>query len=197
MPTWNKGQHCNLDNPGNSKGLLWLKVALQYEGDECQLWPFGVCQNGYGASYSDGKFAYPHRMVCEKTNGPAPSPKHHAAHSCGHKLCVTKRHVSWKTNSENQLDRREHGTNKKTWNKLTPAQVAEIRSLEGKELTRSLAKRFGVNEVTIRQIFKREIWKTGEITYGGFKPGDPRNPFKRGTSHNKTCLFPSTQGTDK
>jgi hypothetical protein len=145
-----------LEKPGSNKKLLWLKAATMYCGDECRLWPYSVCQNGYGASYSDGKFAYPHRMVCEYVNGPAPSPKHHAAHSCNTKLCITKKHLSWKTNSENQLDRHEDGDFSR---KLSRSKAAKIKALKGKVPIATLARRYRVNEATIRQIFSGRIWR--------------------------------------
>lgn len=163
-----KGTVTTLENPGDSKLMRWLAESLSYEGDECLLWPFSVGQNGYGGIGRDGKHQYIHRIVCEHVNGPPLAANYHAAHSCGQKRCVNKRHLSWKTNSENQLDRRQHGTTKKTHAKLTPENVAEIRSLEGIEPTASLAARFGVNEASIRQIFTRKIWRTGKLAFGGF-----------------------------
>jgi hypothetical protein len=161
--SWNKGISSTLDSPGpGNKRLRWLKSAFEYEGDECQLWPFPVCQNGYGGTYCEGVFVYAHRLICQHAKGLPPSPKHHAAHSCGDKRCVTKRHLSWKTNSENQLDRRAHGTAAKTRRKLTPEQVAEIHAVKGTEPILALAARFAVNEATIRQIYSGKIWSAAQ-----------------------------------
>lgn len=151
-------------------GLDWITARVGYQGDDCVLWPFSRCQNGYGSFSAFRKFHYAHRWMCEQTHGPAPSRKHHAAHSCGNQLCVNPRHLSWKTNSENQIDRRTHGTSTKggtRW-KLTPEQVAVIKAANGVLATKKLADLFGVNEVTIRQIHSGRIWRTGQRNPGGF-----------------------------
>ena len=48
------------------------------------------------------------RIVCEETNGPPPTPKHHAAHNttkgCVGGLCVNGGHLRWATAVENAAD---------------------------------------------------------------------------------------------
>lgn len=91
----------------------WLgKVALTYEGDDCLAWPFYTRPDGYGEVRYDGKNWVVSRLVCEMVNGPAPSPHHEAAHSCGkgHEGCVAKAHLRWATHKENHDDRKQHGT---------------------------------------------------------------------------------------
>lgn len=65
-------------------------------------------------------------------------------------------HLSWKTNGENQLDRRRHGT-ANVWagrgprrGKITPEQDAQIRALAGKKTRMELAAMFGVTHSTIQ-----------------------------------------------
>lgn len=91
--------------------LRWLETeARNYEGDECLQWPFATAGHGYG-QVKIGKTHYgAHRIVCEWENGPPPTPEHEAAHSCGngHKGCVNRRHLSWKTRKENAEDRTLH-----------------------------------------------------------------------------------------
>ena len=88
------------------------EVVLTYEGDQCLLWPYGKDRYGYGKIWNGRKKVGLHRLVCEITNGPAPTPKHEAAHSCGngHLGCCTKRHLSWETHAENMADKIRHGT---------------------------------------------------------------------------------------
>ena len=103
-----KGHVSTPDDPSGSKLMLWIRdVALKYNGDECLIWPFGRDPSGYGSFGRQGRKKYAHRYVCELVNGPAPNPKDHAAHSCdnGPGGCVTRRHLAWKTNAENQVDR--------------------------------------------------------------------------------------------
>lgn len=82
-------------------------VALQYRGEECLIWPFAKTGGGYANIYRDGANQVVSRIVCEAKNGPAPSPEHHAAHTChcGHIGCVTWGHLEWQTPAENLADR--------------------------------------------------------------------------------------------
>lgn len=169
-------------------GYDWLiATALICQSDECLLWPFSKAQCGYGTFMYQKKGHYAHRWVCEKINGAPPAANYHAAHSCGNKGCVNSRHLSWKTNGENQLDRRVHGTQTTTRRKLNPEKVAEIRRLEGIESRLSLAARYGVNEATIRQVQYRKIWKTGQIEPGGFA----KVPYRGGRSKTMTRVTPA------
>lgn len=151
--------------------LKWLLEHVGYEGHDCLIFPFPLSQSGYGTFACNKKTDYAHRFMCEKANGPPPTPKHHAAHSClrGTEGCVNGRHLDWKTNSQNQLDRRAQGTakNGKRW-KLTPEDAAEIRAKQGIEPIASLAKRFGIKDSTVRQIHSGRIWRTGKYEAGGF-----------------------------
>lgn len=143
---------------GKGKGFAWITRALAYEGDKCRLWPMSTDRHGYGCFGYLGKHYYAHQYICEAVNGPRPSPKHQAAHSCGrgHEGCCTPRHLSWKTNAENQLDRRRHGTEKTNRfgcrTRRTPQQNDEIRRAIGSDTVTNLAKRFGVSRRTIERI---------------------------------------------
>lgn len=127
----NKGRVSTPADPQGSVLMMWIRDHLEYPHDYCLIWPFARGDNGYGSFGRQGKFIYTHRYICELVKGPPPTPEHQAAHSCGrgHEGCVNPKHLSWKTRAENQLDRREHGTENRVWNKLTPDDVAEIRRL--------------------------------------------------------------------
>ncbi len=107
---------------------------------------------------------YSHRLMCLLAHGEAPSNSHQAAHSCGRGQdgCVNPQHLSWKTNGENQLDRRSHGTKNKglgRWGrKLMPAQVQEIRSLKGKMTQDQIAKMFGIGRRNVGAILSGKTW---------------------------------------
>lgn len=145
-------------NKGKGQGFAWVMATIAYQGDECQLWPLSTDRDGYGRFGHMGEFYFAHTYVCEAVNGPKPTPKHQAAHSCGrgHDGCCTPRHLSWKTNAENQLDRKKHGT--ATTNRFgnrtrrTPEQTEEIRrALNGSYVT-AVAKRFGISRRTVERI---------------------------------------------
>ncbi|TGP24699.1 hypothetical protein EN827_30835 [Mesorhizobium sp. M1D.F.Ca.ET.184.01.1.1] len=138
------------------------EVVLAYEGDECLIWPFA--RLGFGYANLAGKVVS--RLVCERVNGPPPTPDHEAAHSCGkgHLACVTKGHISWKTTADNLADRREHGTfpegDKASWSKLTSNAVREIRELKGQAPLSSIAEMYGVSKSAISQIHSGKNWRS-------------------------------------
>ncbi|QEH79942.1 hypothetical protein EIK56_18115 [Sphingomonas sp. C8-2] len=144
--------------------LAWLKNRKKWSGNECLIWPFAERGQGYGGVSFEGRNERAHRVMCILAHGPAPSPEHEAAHSCGkgHQGCVNPRHLSWKTRSGNQQDRVGHGTHNRgersAMQVLTEPQVVEIRSLHHRESQVSLAARFGVSRSTIRAIHDRRSW---------------------------------------
>lgn len=143
---------------GDTRSEKWIRDHLDYPSkDSCLLWPFGRSGNGY--AYIKQRTASVHRIMCEHRNGPPPSDKHQAAHSCGngHLGCVNQWHLNWRTPGENQVERYQHsGLTKKA--KLTPAQVDEIRALEGRAKINDIAERFGVSDTTIRSIMSGKLW---------------------------------------
>ena len=144
--------------------LIWIKeVALPFQGDECLAWPFKPAFNGYGPKIMlDGIPHSAHRVVCILTHGEPPFKGAHAAHSCGlgSKGCMNPRHLSWKSQTENNHDRKLHGTasrGTKAWNaKLTDNKVLEIRA--SKETYRNLSKNFGVSSSVISGVKNRTTW---------------------------------------
>jgi len=139
-------------------------TVFRYDGDECLIWPFST-NKGYGQiCVGNNKLVGAHRVVCEHVHGKAPSPAHHAAHSCGNgsKGCVTKRHLSWKTPVENQADRLIHGTHGRgercATAKLSEAEVRKMRSLIGVEQQRDIAAQFGVSISLVSMIKSGKCW---------------------------------------
>lgn len=150
-----KGAHPNQPPQpakGKGKAFLWLAGHVNHTGDACLPWPFsrdgrvGRGQMGY-----NGKHYWAHRLMCEMAHGAPPTPKHQAAHNCGkgHYGCVNPRHLEWKTNSENQLDRAKNGNALRNPHGprggLTPAQQVKIVSLKGKMTQVAIAAKFGVS----------------------------------------------------
>ena len=144
------------NDPDNSPILRWIRDHLDYpRNDVCLTWPFGR-RAGYGFLILDLKALCAHRYICERVHGPAPDG-HVASHSCdkGHEACVNPRHLSWKTNSYNQLRRRHKGGPRF---KLGWDEVDAIRGLKGAEKPVDTAKRFGVSESAIRQVQSGKTW---------------------------------------
>lgn len=162
------------------KGYAFLSAHVDYDGPECLIYPFTRDNCGYGKAYIDGRIQTASRWMCEQHQGPPPTPKHYAAHSCGngHMGCVHPRHVSWKTPAENGLDAIKHGTSRKgrkePHRKLTHDQVLEILALKGKKTLKQLGELYGVRDRQISRIFSGHSWRDGmpQMTQG------------RGIAHN-------------
>lgn len=143
---------------GDGPGAQWIRNHLDYpHRDCCLLWPFALDTNGYAHIRRENYSV--HRLMCEYQNGPAPGDEYHAAHSCGngHRGCVNKWHLDWKTPSENQLDRAPTVSQRK----LTAVQVDEIRALKGAASLVDIARQFGVSPTNIQQIHAGKTWTKG------------------------------------
>jgi hypothetical protein len=111
---------------------------------------------------------YAHRYMCVLIHGEPPSDKHQASHSCGrgHEKCVNPRHISWKTPSGNQLDRRSHGTTKRNrygpTGRLTIFQAEEIRRLRPHKTQDELANMFGTSRGNVQFILSGKTKRAGQ-----------------------------------
>jgi hypothetical protein len=149
-------------SPGQAEEFF-LETVIPYKRDDCLIWPFATF-SGRGMLWRDGRNIAVARLVCEATSGPAPSPIHQAAHSCGqgHRGCVNPMHLSWKTPVENAADKVAHQTQSKGTNhgrsKLTENQVREIRSLPSTTSSRSIAPKYGVSHAAISLIRRGRNW---------------------------------------
>ena len=149
------------------KGLqrAWVKAHLDYPHEDwCLIWPFASTG---GATVQMGvEHTNVFRLMCEYRNGPPPTDKHQAAHSCGrrHAACVNPLHLSWKTNGENQKERFQHSGPQPRF-KLTPAQVDEIRALEGRATVYDIAEQFKVSPNNIRSILAGKLWKNRRMDF--------------------------------
>jgi hypothetical protein len=146
----------------NGELAAWLNEhVLCYEGDDCQEWPFQKICNGRGGISIDGKTVLVARVVCERVHGPAPTPDHETAHSCGHAWCVTKRHVRWATHVENEADKILHGTHLRgekigtsRWNE------GQIRFIRNSSMSaRQIEEFMGVGRDYVYSIRGYKVWK--------------------------------------
>lgn len=134
---------------GDGKGYKWIMANQGYREDACLIWPFKLAKSGY-ANFRYYEMHYAHRFMCELVNGPPPSEEYEAAHSCGrgNKGCVNPMHLSWKTRSENQLDKRNHGTNNNYIRRIPPLtleEIKDIKKLAGKETKDQTAARYRIS----------------------------------------------------
>lgn len=144
-------------------GRFYREVVLPYDKDDCLIWPYSTSR-GYGQMWVDGEAVVVSRHLCEAILGPAPTPKHDAAHSCGNgkRGCVTAGHLSWKTRPDNSADKLMHGTHNRgerhSMAKITELQATEIRGLKGKETQTSVAARFGISRDNVSKIQNHKSW---------------------------------------
>lgn len=162
--------------------LEWIKEHVAYDGDGCLFWPFGKDDKGYGMVSVGTRVARKsHRVMCQMVNGDPPTPSHHAAHECGngHLGCVHPKHLKWKTPEENQQDTVLHGTTRKKGTprqKLSDAQVAEIRAARGQKSRADLSAEYGVRTETIDRIWAGKArtgkpWRSNRHIASNVRPG--------------------------
>lgn len=155
-------------NKGKGKGIAWILAHVGHTGNECLIYPLKAHRRGYAVVGVNGERPLVGRLMCELVNGPPPTPKHEAAHSCGRgdKGCVNPKHLSWKTRAENQQDRRKHGTQgrgpnmwaRKMRYRLNLKLADEIRAIGDSVSKEELGRRYGVTPSTIRQIQDGRTW---------------------------------------
>lgn len=158
----NNGDPNTTSRPANGTVPNWINSHVSHSSIECLIWPFSRNNHGYGQFGCDGKNYLAHRYMCLLKNGPPPSPKHEAAHTCGNgaKGCINPQHLLWKTAIENAADKILHGATVrgvKNFNaKLTPEKVKEIRVSTERNCT--LAPKYGVSRGTISTVRSRKSW---------------------------------------
>jgi hypothetical protein len=140
------------------------QVVMKHEDDDCLIWSYGRGGKGYAYMRAEGKHQPAHRYICKLAHGPAPSPLHEVAHSCGRGFdaCVNKNHLSWKTPQENASDKSAHGTvNNGVRNgsaKLNEAQVLEIFQMKGRISQQLISEHFKVCRQTVGAIHSGKKW---------------------------------------
>jgi HNH endonuclease len=145
--------------------LAWMRGRFDADDtDECFWVPWRATYS-VGAVFLDGVRMDAHVVICTWAHGPNPEPGVlEVAHSCGSRGCLNRRHVRWATHQENMNDqlgptgKRQFGS-ARNGAKLTEDDVREIRRLAGTMTKRALAHRYGVGEMTIGRIIRREKWK--------------------------------------
>lgn len=162
---WRKIHPSERKPPASSESIgLALADAVRSDSEDCLAWPFGRTNAGYGTATIEGEKIYVHRVVCERANGPAPTPRHEVAHSCGngHMGCVNPRHLHWATRAENIADKLKHGTHNRGQRhplaQLTDDDVRSIRRLRGLKSQRAIAAIFGVSQSAVNDIQNGKRW---------------------------------------
>jgi hypothetical protein len=153
-----------VNTPMGEPHRFFRETVLTFAGHDCLIWPFAK-SSGYGRIWLDGRQQSVTRLACEHVNGPPPTSMHDAAHSCGkaHEGCCNPRHLSWKTQTENEQDKLIHGTRSRGErcgrSKLTADDVREVRAMKAAGAAlREIAVRHNVHSSTIGLIVRRKSW---------------------------------------
>lgn len=122
-----------------------------------------LINSGYPVIMVNKKLYPVHRYVYEKEYGKIPKG-YVVRHKCDNRRCVNPAHLEIGTQADNMRDMVERGRQikgSKCWNaKLTEDDVREIKKrLTAGELCSDLAKIYGVNPATIRDIKRGITWK--------------------------------------
>ena len=129
----------------------------------CFLWSGTIDPWGYGALTVNRVTAKAHRLAYEFECGEVPKGLS-VLHRCDVRVCVNPSHLFVGTRADNMRDMWAKGRGKASPKgsagyvaKLTEADVIAIRDSDRRQF--QLAKQYGVDATTIRDIRKRKIWK--------------------------------------
>lgn len=151
-------------SPSHMKVRRWIEAHLTYQEDDCLSWPFSRNETGRGSATWAGRTSSAPNIICTVVHGAAPTPGHQAAHSCGkgHEGCVNPRHLRWATLSENERDKRAHGTLRRgtciNTNKLSEDDVKTIRRLRLGTSGVAVARMYGITPAAVSSIIRRKSW---------------------------------------
>lgn len=156
---------------------FWSKVVATPNG--CREWQGTRRQgSGYGQVRVGGRLLSAHRVAWERAFGPIPEGLF-VCHRCDNPPCVELTHLFLGTCADNNADKlakarhsrgeahsraclgtkRNPARGERSGNaKLSTQQVLDIRQLAGSMTKKDLGLRYGVTDVLIGKIVRKEIW---------------------------------------
>ena len=151
-----------------NEGRFWSKVQKLPEPNDCWVWTGFLNEKMYGRfsirKNRKSTLIFSHIYSWELYSG-RPVPKDCSivvCHKCDHPWCVNPQHLFLGTQQDNIDDKCAKGRQAKGethgLSKLTEEQVKEIRSLYPKINGKQLAKMYGIADVNIYKLLKRETW---------------------------------------
>lgn len=143
------------------KSLRFWQYVTPLDVTACWEWQGPVCRStGYGIVNWQNKKIKAHRVSYELNVGQIPEGLL-VMHSCDNRRCVNPAHLSCGTNLDNMHDAARKGRMAFQPTKLTPESVREIRRLyrTGNESYSSVARRFRVSWMMVRQVVKGYVWR--------------------------------------
>lgn len=132
--------------------------------------PLKPIDNGHGYMYVnvrvDGRqqHRYVHHLVCEAFHGPRPEGME-VAHNDGNTKNNAASNLRWDTPTNNHADKKAHGTHLSGESspraKLTQRDAEDIRDLyDLGHSQREIAEQYGVSQITISRVVRRERYAT-------------------------------------
>jgi len=166
------------------RGDFWSKVESSAGPDACWPWIGSKGDQGYGHVRVNKRLMKAHRRAWELTHGPIPKEVV-ICHRCDNPPCCNPAHLLAAPQQENIKDmiakgraycqnplwghsQHQRAQGEQNGNaKLTVTAVSAIRQKwsDGGYTKKSLAKEYGVTDVLIGKIVRREIWR--EMLKGG------------------------------
>jgi hypothetical protein len=144
----------------NGAAYQWVLDHVNYQGDDCIEWPFALSDNGYGRVFYKTRTRVSSQLMCELAHGSMPAPKMQAAHSCGNRKCMNPNHLRWLTRSENEIEKRNHGTSLlgegNHTAKLNNKSALQVYHAHGS--VREIAEKFQVSRTTVSEIKSGTRW---------------------------------------
>lgn len=149
--------------------MFWSKVDKNGPGG-CWLWTSYCNERGYGLMRHKGRKNFrAHRFSWELVHGPTPSDRF-CLHKCDVRRCVNPDHMFLGSYQENMDDMVSKGRQRNGKERLTPAQVLEIRAnppskyntgkwVGARQEMEEYAKKYGVSPCTIGHILSGRCWK--------------------------------------
>lgn len=154
----------NAKPPQPIEDRFWRFVV---KTETCWLWVGARDRKGYGKITIDDRPVLAHRLSWELVHGPIPDGLN-ALHNCpggDNPSCVNPAHLFLGTLQDNNADMLAKGRYARGMglhrSDLTDDDVREIRALyaAGGIAQRQLARRYGITQVSIGEIVRREVWK--------------------------------------
>jgi hypothetical protein len=135
------------------------------EATGCWNWTGAIDRYGYGNVKRAGKNLRAHRYAYEKLIGPIPAGAC-VLHSCDNPACCNPDHLRPGSQKDNIRDAIDRGRFVAPRQKLTLAQVDEIKKSSASN--RELAESFGVHATTIRDVRSGKTFTSSGVNYGRF-----------------------------